>query len=305
MVADMSSRKIIYFINPISGTKGKQQLMELIAAQSKKENIPFEILFTTKEGDYSFLKHKIAEEKITDIVICGGDGTINKISSYLLNVSVNVGVIPMGSGNGLAYAAGISSNPKKALENIFRGTPQWIDGFYLNRHFSCMLSGLGFDAQVAHDFSHQKKRGLFTYIRLCVKNFFTSKNYAFDIEVNGKTMTTKALFVSIANSNQFGNNVTIAPNASLSDGLLDLIVVNKMNRLLTIFVLLKHLFQGKIENHEDLMSGKKGVYYIQAKKISIQNPESAPLHIDGEPVDTEKKIEVNIVENAIKLIQPI
>ncbi len=300
----MSSRKLIYFINPISGTKGKKRLIEWITFRTKKENIPFEIIFTNKEGDYSFLKNKISEEKITDIIICGGDGTINKITSFLLNVAVNVGVIPMGSGNGLAFAAGISRNPHKALDIIFTEQAKPVDGFFLNKHFSCMLSGLGFDAQVAHDFSHQKKRGLLTYIVLSLKNFFASKNYSFTIEVNETTIQTKALFISIANSNQFGNNVTIAPQASLSDGLLDLVVVTKMNRLFTLLVLLKHLVQGKIEEHSDLMAGKKGVLYIQAKKINIQNPELAPLHIDGEPVNTELNIEINVVENAFTLIQP-
>lgn len=300
----MPSRKLIYFINPISGTKGKKKLIDLITSSTTKENIPFEILFTTIDGDYSFLKNKITEEQITDVIICGGDGSINKITSYLLDVSVNIGVIPMGSGNGLAYAAGINNNPKNAIKNIFNGKPKWIDGFYLNNHFSCMLSGLGFDAQVAHDFSRQKKRGLFTYIILSLKNFFSSPAYSFTIDVNGKKIQTKALFISIANSNQFGNNVTIAPKASLSDGLLDLVVVTKMNRVLTMFVLLKHLLQGKIENHTDLMVGKRKVLYLQSKKISLQNPELAPLHIDGEPVNTESNIEINIVEKAFKLIQP-
>jgi YegS/Rv2252/BmrU family lipid kinase len=300
----MSFRKIIYFINPISGTKGKERLIQLIKFRTSRENIPFEILYTTKEGNYSFLQNKIAEEKITDVIICGGDGTINKITSFLLNTPVNVGVIPMGSGNGLAFAAGISRNPTKALDIIFKGKAKPVDGFFLNKHFSCMLSGLGFDAQVAHDFSQQKKRGLFTYILLSTKNFFTSKNYSFTIDVNEKKIHTKALFISIANSNQFGNNVTIAPQASLSDGLLDLVVVTKMNRLLTMFVLIKHLLQGKIEEHSDLVAGKKRVLYLQSKKITIQNPELAPLHIDGEPVDTEKNLEINVVENAFKLIQP-
>lgn len=301
----MSSRKIIYFINPISGTKGKKPLMELITSRTQKENIPFEIFFTTKEGDYSFLKDKISLEKITDVIICGGDGTINTITAFLLDVSVQVGIIPMGSGNGLAFAAGISRNPSKALDNIFKGTSNWVDGFFVNNHFSCMLSGLGFDAQVAHDFSHQKKRGLLTYIFLSIKNFFTAKNYSFTIEVNGKKIQTKALFISIANSNQFGNNVTIAPRASLSDGLLDLVIVAKMNRLLTVFVLLKHLLQGKPDEHADLLSGKKGVLYLQSKKILIQNHESAPMHIDGEPIAAAENLEVKIVEKAFKLIQPV
>jgi YegS/Rv2252/BmrU family lipid kinase len=299
------SRRILYFINPISGTKDKQRLLELISHRTKKAGIDFEILNTIKSGDYSFLPEKITTEKITDIVICGGDGTISNITSYIKGLSVNVGIIPMGSGNGLAFAAGISRNPKKALEIIFDGKSRWIDGFTLNNYFSIMLSGLGFDAQVAHDFSQQKKRGLFIYIIQATKNFFKTKNYPFSIEVNNHTIHVEAFFICIANSNQFGNNVTIAPLASLSDGLLDIIIVTKMNKIKTMFLLFKHIFQGKAQENAGLLSSKKGIIYIQSTKVKITNSLKAPLHVDGEPVESSEIVEVKIIPNAIKLVQPI
>jgi YegS/Rv2252/BmrU family lipid kinase len=229
------SRKILYFINPISGTSNKKKLVSIISEETNKRNIKFEIAYTQKAGNYEFLKNKINEEGITDIVICGGDGTISNITSYLIGEKVQVGIVPMGSGNGLAYAAGISRNIKKALRVIFLGKATWIDGFYINEQFGCMLSGAGFDAQVAHAFAKQKKRGLITYIIQAIKQYFTASDFAFIIEANGQQITTKALFVSIANSNQFGNYVKIAPKASLSDGLLDVIIVPKMNKIKTFF----------------------------------------------------------------------
>ena len=185
------ARKIIYFINPVSGTKGKGSLIRLIEKKTSSQNIPFEILHTNAQGDYFFLKQKIEEENITDIVICGGDGTVSKIAGSLIDEAINIGIIPMGSGNGLALAAKIPTNPSKALDLIFNGKASYIDSFFINSTFSCMLCGLGFDAQVAHDFAVQGKRGLMTYIKQTIGNFFAAKPYSFDIVNQGKSFNSR------------------------------------------------------------------------------------------------------------------
>lgn len=297
-------RNILYYINPISGTANKKKLISIISAETSKRDIKFEIAYTQKDGNYGFLKNKIKEEQITDIVICGGDGTISNITSFLIGENVQVGIVPMGSGNGLAYAAGISRKIKKALHTVFVGKATWIDGFYINGHFGCMLSGLGFDAQVAHDFANQKKRGLITYIIQAIKNYFTPTDCRFIIEANNQQITTKALFVSIANSNQFGNHVKIAPKASLSDGLLDIIIVPKMNKIITFFFLLKHLFKGELHNPSEKGLQKKKIFYLQSDVIKITNESMAPLHVDGEPIETAAIVEIKVVPTAFKLIQP-
>src|SRR5438128_657122 len=119
----MMNRKILYFINPVSGPKRKPLLIEAITESTFAENIPFEIAFTNAAADYPELADKIKKEGFTDVVICGGDGTVNQITSYLLDVDVNIGIIPIGSGNGLALAAKIPRNINKALQIIFAGTP--------------------------------------------------------------------------------------------------------------------------------------------------------------------------------------
>ena len=298
------NRKFIYFINPISGTKNKKRLLDIIEKKTTAQHIPFEILYTNAEGNYSYLIPKIAAEKITDIIICGGDGTVNQITQFLLGADVNVGIIPMGSGNGLAFAAKIPKKITKALQVIFNNNVAYIDGFYINRQFSCMLCGLGFDAQIAHDFARQKKRGLFTYIKLTIKNLFRAKPYAFQIEIENQEMNTEAFFISIANSNQFGNNFTIAPQASLGDGLLDIVIVNKMNKVRLVWSLLKQIYTGQLYSYENKKFQRRKIYYFQLKKIVIQNPQNAPLHIDGEPVHTTTHFEIKIVEKAFRLLQP-
>ena len=180
------NKKFIYFINPISGTGAKSFLSEIIKNKTTEKNIPFEILHTNAAGEYQFLKEKIATEKITDVIICGGDGTVNQIAGALLGIDINIGIIPMGSGNGMAFAAKIPKRIDKALEIIFTGKTSLVDSFYINHKFSCMLCGLGFDAQVAHDFAKQKKRGLLTYIKLSIKNFIAAKTFPFELILDGQ-----------------------------------------------------------------------------------------------------------------------
>ena len=146
---------------------------EFIENATNEKGIPFHIFPSVASGDYSFLRSLIREEKITDVVIAGGDGTVSQVVSSLMKEDVNFGIIPCGSGNGLALAAKISKQPGKALNIIFTGKASLIDGFYVNQQFACMLCGIGFDAKVAHEFARQPSRGLKTYATLVSKNFFS------------------------------------------------------------------------------------------------------------------------------------
>ncbi|MBI2730889.1 MAG: YegS/Rv2252/BmrU family lipid kinase [Sphingobacteriales bacterium] len=298
------SRKIIYLINPISGTKGKEELKALIRKRTKEAGISFEIQDTDRTGKYEAVKNKINKEEVTDVVVCGGDGTVSAVSAALLQLKVNIGIIPMGSGNGLALAASIPKAPSKALDIIFNGNASFIDGFYINDDFSCMLCGLGFDAQVAHDFAKQKTRGLQTYIKISAINYFKASPYKFSILSKEKSFDTEAWFICIANSNQFGNNMKIAPKASLSDGLLDIVIVKKMNKLmLPLSVLAQFAGINALQNVNDY-TDKKNIIYFQTPSLTIKNLSNAPFHIDGDPKDSAGDFKIKVVRNAIKLIQP-
>ena len=236
-----SSRKIIFLVNPISGNTKKEALLQQVKFAMDKNACYFEILSTNAAGNYNFLIDKISLEAITDIVIVGGDGTVNQVIYALKDCNVNFGIIPVGSGNGLALAAGIPKKSIKAIELILTGKASPVDAFLINNQFSCMLSGIGFDAQVAHDFATKTARGLITYTQQGLINFFKASPYQFEIIVNDFSFATDAYFISIANSNQFGNNFTIAPKASLHDGLLDIVVVQKMHKAKMPFAVLKQI----------------------------------------------------------------
>ena len=179
----MKKRKIIYLINPISGTRGKRSIRKLIQRRTPEAGIDFTILPTDAAGNYSFLIPLIENEGYTDIVICGGDGTVSAVAATLQGRETRIGIIPMGSGNGLAFAAGIPRDPARALDIIFAGKASRIDGFSINGHFSCMLCGIGFDGAVAHQFARENRRGLQTYIKVTLTHLLRARPYPFIIDV--------------------------------------------------------------------------------------------------------------------------
>ncbi len=297
------NRNFIFFINPISGTGNKETLLKQINNCFQNKPHTYKVLPTRADADYGFLIRQIQEEKISDVIICGGDGTVNQICASLLGVQVQIGIIPMGSGNGLALSAGIPKNTKAALEWLFTATAQPTDAFYINEKFSCMLCGLGFDAAVAHEFAKKKKRGLISYTKLTIKHFAQAKPYKFHLHLKDKEIKAKAFFISIANSNQFGNRVTIAPQALLNDGLLDIVVVHKMSKLKLVFSLIGQLFFGKVEEPVQRNYYPKEIEYFQTDSLLILNPELAPLHIDGEPMDSFPRFEIKILRDAFLLLR--
>lgn len=296
-------RRFIFLNNPISGTGNKERLLKQIDLRCKKEQVAYRIEPTNAAGNYHYLRQQIAEQGITHIIVCGGDGTVNQVAAALLQLNVYIGIIPMGSGNGLAFAAGIPKKISRALDIVFTGKPIATDGFYINGHFSCMLCGLGFDAQVAHNFARQKKRGLATYARQTIKHFLHARPYPFKISFQNISIQTEAFFISIANSNQFGNHVTIAPRASISDGLLDVVIVKKMSKAKMLFALLRQIKMGQITPTEAKFK-KEDILYYQTPLLSIHNLANAPLHIDGDPAATATFFDIKIIPAAFMLLQP-
>lgn len=297
-------RQFIVFINPISGTSSRRNLRERIAAKLDTAGFPYCFEETNAAGDYSGLPRRIQEEGITDMIICGGDGSVSYIASFIRSVDVNIGIIPLGSGNGLALACGIPTNVEKAMDIILRGNASLVDGMMVNERFSCMLTGLGFDAAVAHKFAAQKRRGLSKYAELSVKEFLSAEAASFRIETGSATFEQEAFFISIANSNQFGNNVTIAPQASLSDGKIDVVIATKMSKPGLIFSLLRQLKFGKPLKKNTQLQNSSGVIYFQTDKLRIHNRKLAPMHIDGDPAETFEHLDIRIVPKAFKLLQP-
>ena len=297
-------RHLLYIVNPISGTRNKGALRNLIETKTAAAGVRYSIASSAADSDYSHLISEIATNAITDVVIAGGDGTINGVINGLKNLNVQFGILPCGSGNGLAFGAKLPKDINRALDIVFAGKAQWTDAYEVNGQFACMLSGLGFDAQVAHDFANDPNRGLTTYIKKTIAHFFSAKAYPFVIQSGDESLETEAFFISIANSNQFGNNFTIAPKASLTDGLLDIVIVAKQTKLGLLWQAIRQVGGFNQLYTARLGDSKASVLYFQTEALHIKNPLLAPLHIDGDPAATAEEIEVKVLKNCFKLIYP-
>ena len=184
------------------------------------------------------------------------------------------------------------------------GVQKKVDAFMINDQYACMLCGLGLDASVAHKFAVRRTRGLITYTQESVLQFFQATPYRFKILINDFSFPTDAYFISVANSNQFGNNVTIAPQASLNDGLLDIVIVQRMMKMMLPIAVLKQI-QGNnqlLQLAEDI--AKNTVLYFQTAELIIKNLDNAPLHVDGEPRRTAHEFSIKILKDCFDLIQP-
>lgn len=297
-------RNFVFIINPISGTRNKDSLQTKIETFAKRHDFPYRIFPSAADNDYTFLKAHIAEQGVTDVVIAGGDGTINGVLSSLRDMNVQFGLLPCGSGNGLAFSAGLPKNIDNALEILRTGKSEWTDAFLINEKFACMLCGVGFDAAVAHAFADDPARGLKTYIKKSVQHFFSARAYPFTLHFKTSMLQTDAFFISIANSNQFGNNVTIAPKASLTDGLLDVVIVTAQRKLALLWQMGKQL--GGYNPVQELkgVKNKAGVIYLQTDAVTIENPGNALMHLDGDPTATSGTINVRLLKGCFRLIYP-
>ncbi len=277
----------------------------MIEKACRKVEIPFDIVDSPQSGDYSKIRDRIQQEGFTDIAIAGGDGTLRAAIGALRDLPVQFGIVPVGSGNGLARAARIPMNPTKAISLIVIGRASPIDAFLVNGSFACMLSGLGFDAAVAAGFAEMGQRGLINYIRQVIKHFWKAPTYSFQLEWRNQKLDTKAYFISVANSNQFGNGFTIAPKASLNDGLLDIVVVKEQSKISVITRVIKQVLGGYRLQVESTIQEKKRILYIQSAQLTLHNLNNAPLHIDGDPAATSPVIQLEITRDAFMLIRPL
>jgi YegS/Rv2252/BmrU family lipid kinase len=298
------ARHLLYIVNPISGTRNKGVLHPLIEEKTTAASLRYSMASSVANGDYTHLQKEILVNKVTDVIIAGGDGTINGVIDGLKNLDVTFGILPCGSGNGLAFGAKLPKDVNRALDIVFTGKKQWTDAYEVNGQFACMLCGLGFDAQVAHDFARDPNRGLTTYIRKTIARFFSAKVYPFAISSGDESLDTEAFFISIANSNQFGNNFTIAPKASMTDGLLDVVIVAKQSKLSLLLQTIRQVGGFNQLYKARIGDSKAAVLYFQTEALYIKNPLLAPLHIDGDPAETAEEIDVKVLKNCFKLIYP-
>lgn len=304
------NRKLFYIINPIAGNGSRGSLRKQIEKRTRKAGYDFECRDSAIDGNYDLIAHAIQSKGFTDIIIAGGDGTINQVVGALRYLELPFGIIPCGSGNGLARCAGLSTDPQEALDTIFSGSAMRTDGYTVNGNFACELTGLGFDGAVAHAYAQSATRGLNTYIRHAIKQFASAPSYRFIVRLFGQALSLDAYMITVANANQFGNKVTIAPYASLSDGLLDVIIVKKQHKLPLLWRAYRQLSgQNQPLRGEDIITSlsdkrnQQDIHYWQVSAIEIENLDDAMIHVDGEATSRVEKAKIEIAPSVFRLIR--
>lgn len=294
-------KRLLYIINPIAGTSSRSSLEKMIREYTDQTRIPYAITASSKDGNYEAIAQQIQEEKITNVIIAGGDGTVSQVIAGLKESNVNFGILPCGSGNGLARAAKIPLSMRDAIALAIHGESKATDGFLLNNQFACLLSGLGFDATVAHSFAQQSGRGLYTYTKEVIGHFGEAAPFTFRLYTHQLVLDIEAYFISIANGNQYGNNFTIAPKAKLDDQLLDVVMLTRQSKLSLLWETIRQLTgqHPVVEPHPS--NAQLKVIYWQVKELSIENLENAPLHIDGDPAATIQRVDIAVIPQAFSL----
>ena len=289
-------KKIAFIINPISGGINKQQFPSLIGRYLDRNQFDVEINFTRSAEHNLELAQEMVIKKKDIVVAVGGDGTINNIAKYLVNTGILFGIIPQGSGNGLARHLRIPLQNIKALQVINKLHRKNIDAGMANDTFFINVAGAGFDAHVSWMFANAPKRGFWSYSKITLTEFANYKPQQYELIVDGKSVSKDAFIICVANGSQYGNNAYIAPKANLDDGLFDISIM-KPFKIHQMPIIGMELFLKKYNNSQY-------VDVLKGTNILIKRPEAGVFNIDGEPVLMEKDIQIKMLPEALKVIVP-
>ncbi|MDD7318080.1 MAG: diacylglycerol kinase family protein [Prevotella sp.] len=287
-------KKIIFIMNPISGTVSKTGLPELIERTIDKDKFQYEIVFTDWAGHATELAADAVRNGIDIVVAVGGDGTVNEIGRALVHTDTAMAIVPCGSGNGLARHLMLPMSLKKSVETINRCVIHDLDYGVINGIPFFCTCGMGFDAFVSMKFAEAGKRGPITYAENVLREGLRYKPETYTITDGEGTKRLKAFLIACANASQYGNNAYIAPQASMSDGLLDVIIMEPFD-VFDAPQISMDLFAKTIGNNSKIKT-------LKADKLIIRRENEGYIHFDGDPIITGKEIEIHTEHKGIKIV---
>ena len=293
----MDNQRLLLVINPISGGSKKEGLAELVSQRINEAlGMTVDVKVTEGKGDGKRYATEAVAKGYYGVIVAGGDGTVNEVSTALCDSGVALGIIPSGSGNGLARHLEIPVDINFSLDVIAENNIVACDYATVNgQPFFCTF-GVGFDAAVSDRFAKQGKRGKFMYFKSALEEYVQYHPQVYTISANGKVLTQNAFLVACCNASQYGNNAYIAPTASMTDGLLDIIIIHAGSPLDTA-VLGVDLFTGYINRNTLLQS-------FQAPAAVIYRTKEGPAHIDGDPIDLGDIMDVTCRRGGLKIFVP-
>ncbi|WP_439184499.1 diacylglycerol/lipid kinase family protein [Carboxylicivirga taeanensis] len=291
----MKKHRVLFLINPISGI-GKQRTVEkAVEDEIDRKSIEFDIAYTEYAGHARELAKK-AVGNYDVVVAVGGDGTVNEVGSSLINTTTALAIIPTGSGNGLARYLDIPLRVSRALQVINHMQKKDIDTLKVNGQVSLNVAGIGFDGHISHQFAKEKNRGPAGYVKLITREYARYKSSVYRISIDGKTYELPAFMITFANSSQWGNNIHIAPQAKIDDGLIDVCIIKEFPIYDGPSLLISILDQSVDQRRYDVVT--------RAKNITIESDSELVGHLDGEPVDLGRRAEINIQPLSLRVVVP-
>ncbi|WP_276499715.1 diacylglycerol/lipid kinase family protein [Pontibacter litorisediminis] len=289
-------RNLFFVLNPIAGDIEKDDLKEDLENLCGEHSIRYDIYTTTGEKDKEAIERKLKENKYDAVYAIGGDGTVSLVASLLIGTSTPLGIIPLGSGNGLSKDLDIPQDTEEALQLIHTHVVRNIDTVTLNGKPSIHLSDIGFNALVVERFCEGDTRGPGAYAWIALQEYLSYEPKSYRIETDTDTFEGKAFMVTVANANAWGSNASINPDGILNDGMFEICLIEPFPRAASIGILYK-LYTDSIDT---------SVYtrILKCRRATIYNPDLEVMHIDGEPVPTAAKIEVEMHAKSLKVILP-
>lgn len=282
-------KKALIIVNPKAGERRKQNILGLVTSTIDVEQFDVQIVTTEYKGHARELAANAVSQNIDLVIGVGGDGTINEIANSLVNTQVVLGIVPVGSGNGLARHLTLPLNPKEAIKRINRYKTDLIDTGVFNNYVFLCTSGLGFEGEVSKKFATSKKRGFVAYSGLVFKSFGKFKSF----ETKDGSQKNLLTFC-VANASQYGNNTYIAPKASIQDGLLDIIGLEKF-RAINLPHIAWQLFRQTIDrNHMH--------HHIQSESSAQSFNRLLPAHVDGEYIGEFDSFEAKVLPKSLNVI---
>ncbi len=289
-------KKVLFIVNKFAGGKYRPELEGHIADACTGCDIEAVIRHTEGPLHATTLASSAADLGVNCVVAVGGDGTINETARGLVGTGIPLGIIPKGSGNGLARHLGIPLSTKAAMQAFVTGESFAMDTFTINGKLSLNVSGIGFDGHIANLFGGSTKRGLAGYASLTLKEFLRFPEFELILSRdNGESTIRSAFVLAIANSSQYGNNAWIAPRASVSDGLLHVNILKKIPAYRFDFV---YAFFAKTIDRSPFSE------MFEERSFRIETKFPVPYHVDGEPCGEDSVFTVEIMPSALHVIAP-
>lgn len=285
--------RVRLIINPIAGTSDKSHLEDEVRPLLEEKGWKVDVVYTRRPLDASKKAVEAVNEGFYAVIGAGGDGTINEIASALRHTKTILGIIPCGSGNGLARHLKIPFNFRKATETILENHPVGIDYAEINGQPFFCTCGVGLDAEVSKEFARGNRRGLETYIVSVLKLLahYTPQQYV--LQIDNQKITETALLISLCNASQYGNDVYISPHASITDGMLDITLIRPGN-LLEMSKAVLDLLVRRIDKNPLTQT-------FHCEKVCIIRKTSGPVHIDGEPIEAPEELRVECKKGGLNV----